>query len=298
MTYEKFLTEVLSSIQTMLPAETEVSLRTIQKNNNCILDGLVFSTKDIQASPTIYLNAYYKNDFRNGVPIEAICRQVLAQYEKARLPEPIDTTFYSDFEKLKDQIIFRIVNRELNADLLSEIPHMDYLDLSITFLALLSVQQTADATIQIRNSHLALWDVPTDTLFELAKKNTPRLLASDVRDLRDLLKEISPPGNDLVPEPEEVAYPMYVLTNQIRLHGAGCILYDNLLASLSQKFDDDFYIIPSSIHEVLLIPQAVADERAALDAMICEVNRTQVPADEILSDHAYLYSRKRNEIVY
>ena len=191
MTYEKFLTEVLSSIQTMLPAETEVSLRTIQKNNNCILDGLVFSTKDIQASPTIYLNAYYKNDFRNGVPIEAICRQVLAQYEKARLPEPIDTTFYSDFEKLKDQIIFRIVNRELNTDLLSEIPHMDYLDLSITFLALLSVQQTADATIQIRNSHLALWDVPTDTLFELAKKNTPRLLASDVRDLRDLLKEIT-----------------------------------------------------------------------------------------------------------
>ncbi|MBQ9631866.1 MAG: hypothetical protein IJV04_02980 [Lachnospiraceae bacterium] len=298
MTYEQFLTDILTHIQERLPASTEVELRKIQKNNDQLLDGLVFCDKDANASPTIYLNGFYKKWEKEHASIEEICAEILVQYEQNRIREPMDFSFFSDFAKLKDHIIFRIINRELNTGLLSDIPHIDYLDLSITFLVLLSLHEESDATITISNAHMAMWGTNTEELFSLAKQNTPRLLSWDMSSMRDVLSSLDPSSEELLPRPDELAFPMYVLTNRIRVHGAGCILYDNLLSQLSREVDDDLYIIPSSIHEVLLIPRALADEEKVLNSMICEVNRTQVPHDEILSDHVYRYSRARDAIVY
>ena len=204
----------------------------------------------------------------------------------------------TDFSKWKDRIIFRIINRALNADLLKEIPHIDFLDLSITFLVLFTVGDTSVTTMQIHNYHLTFWDTDTDALFDLAKRNTPRLLDWKLTSLEDILRTVPLPFDDLIPRPEEVAYPMHILTNRIHVNGAGCILYDSLMAAISREVGDDLCILPSSVHEVLLIPQTVADEESVLNAIIRRVNRTQVPEDEILSDHVYLYSRAVNRILY
>ena len=296
--YEKFLAEVLHHINDRLDAGTEAHLRKIQKNNNRILDGLVISTEGSNISPTIYLNDYYEEFTGKQLSLEEIVNHVLEQYEHARSCQPADVSDFADFACVKDRIIFRVINRRKNADLLKRIPHIDYLDLAITFLYLLTIRENADATILIHNTHLSLWHTDTDELFALAQKNTPRLLTWDVTPMKELLSGLSVPDDDLAPRPQDLAYPMYVLTNQNKLHGAGCILYDHLLASLSEDFDDDFYILPSSIHEVLLIPGADTVCRSDLDEMVREVNATQVPEEEILSDHAYLYSREKGEIVY
>ena len=298
MTYDNFITEVHRLIENRLPATAEAHIRRIQKNNNKFFDGLVISDSCSNVSPTIYLEGYYQEYYKKGVSVDEIADLVFAQYEEARLSEPIDVSFFSDFENLKDRIIFRVVNRERNENLLERIPHIDYLDLAVTFLCLLSMGEASDSTILIYNSHLELWGVDTDTLFSLAKKNTPRLFAWELASMHDILSEMAMPQEDLIPSPEDLAFPMYVLTNRIRLHGASCILYEDLLSSLSGKLKDDFYIIPSSIHEVLLVPHTAVGERKDLDTLVCEVNATQVPEEEILSDHAYLYSRKENAILY
>ena len=296
--YEKFLTEVLHHINDRLDASTKAHLRKIQKNNNRILDGLVISTEGSNISPTIYLNDYFDEYAGGRLSMDKLIDLLLEQYAQARISQPIDVSGFMDFEQVKDRIIFRIINRSRNTALLEKIPHIDYLDLAVTFLYLLSVHETSDATILIHNSHLTLWQTDLDELFALAKKNTPRLLAWDMSDMHDILAGLSVPDDDLIPQPQELACPMYVLTNQKKLHGAGCILYDHLLSSLSEQLNDDFYIIPSSIHEVLLIPCASAGCRSELDKMIREVNATQVADDEILSDHAYLYSREKDTILY
>ena len=89
---------------------------------------------------------------------------------------------------------------------------------------------------------------------------------------------------------EESETPLYVLTNKARLYGASCILYPNLLDSIADKLTCDFYLIPSSIHEFLILPVLPGTCIQDLNAMIHEVNSTQVEEEEILSDHAYFYS--------
>ena len=263
-----------------------------------MLDGLVFKEKNMNVSPTIYLNSYYHNQFSVTGSIEKACDDILAQYENARFEEPVDISFFTDFSKAKDRIIFRIVNQDLNVDLLPAIPHIDYLDLSITFSVLVSAQPFSDATIRIENRHLAIWNTTPEELFALAKENTPRLLSWDFSDMHDILSELPPPTDDLIPGPEEMAFPMYILTNRPRLYGATCILYEDMMPTLSEKIGDDFYIIPSSIHEVLLIPKAFADDASILNSMVRTVNQTQVPHEEILSDHVYWYDRNKNQILY
>ncbi len=298
MTYETFLTEISDHVRHQLPTSTEVVLRKVQKNNNQIFDGLVISDHSSNVSPTIYVNHFYPQLEDQTLSMDSITSIILDQYRHARMESSFDLSDFSNFNEMKDRIIFRIINREQNANLLKDIPHIEYLDLAITFLCLMSVHSHADATILIHHNHAAIWQTDVDTLFTLAKKNTPRLLAWDMTSMQDILSEMTPPDDDLIPSKDDVAYPMYVLTNRIKLHGAACILYDNLLSSLSKKFNDDFYIIPSSVHEVLLIPQSVTASKEELDSMIREVNATQVPDEDILSDHAYLYLRDQNKIVY
>ena len=89
---------------------------------------------------------------------------------------------------------------------------------------------------------------------------------------------------------------MYVLSNKDKFHGAGCILYKNLLMEIAEKWGCDICIIPSSIHEVLLIPMGEARSYEYISLMIREVNQTQLEPDEVLSDHPYQFCRKTGEI--
>ena len=89
---------------------------------------------------------------------------------------------------------------------------------------------------------------------------------------------------------------MFVLTNESNLFGAACIIYPNLLQHYAAEAQTDFYILPSSIHEVILVPTLDCDNYPELSEMVQEVNDTQLQDDEILSIHAYYYSRKSNEI--
>lgn len=84
---------------------------------------------------------------------------------------------------------------------------------------------------------------------------------------------------------------MYVLTNQSKIHGASCILYEDVLRDFSDKLGRDLYILPSSIHEVILLPKTESFDRDGLNCMVQEVNRDGVSMDEVLSDHVYEYNR-------
>ena len=91
---------------------------------------------------------------------------------------------------------------------------------------------------------------------------------------------------------------MYVLSNQYRHFGAGCILYNRVLEDIGNQINDDFFILPSSIHETIILPASYAMSKESLSEMIVEINETQVSEEDILSDHAYYFSRKENKILF
>ena len=89
---------------------------------------------------------------------------------------------------------------------------------------------------------------------------------------------------------------MYILTNETKLNGAACILYENVLYDFAQKLGEDLYILPSSVHEVILLPKLSVFEKDELVNMVREVNTEGVAAEEVLSDHVYEYNRTQRLI--
>ena len=166
---------------------------------------------------------------------------------------------------------------------------MPYLDLAVTLLCLVSVHEENDACISVKNEHLAMWGMSAEELFSQAKANTPTTLAPVLTNIADLLPLAPMDAEPLLPEPGSLSCPMYVLTNRLKLHGAGCLLYEGLLSGIAKKLGGDFVILPSSIHELILIPAAFSPDADVTNDMIREVNRTSVAADEYLSDHSYYY---------
>ena len=144
----------------------------------------------------------------------------------------------------------------------------------------------------------------TKKLMELAEKNTPRLFPAELKSMEQVLKEIAgtyvrsdykeEAFDNLSSEPEEI--PLYVLSNQRNLHGAAVILYDGVLREFAGNMRRDLIILPSSIHEVLLIPYEEGSDLSELKQMVMYVNSTEVSEEEILSDNVYYYNRKTNSI--
>ena len=148
-----------------------------------------------------------------------------------------------------------------------------------------------NATVTIKNEHAKKWGVTEEDLWESAKKNSPEIAGPQILSLFELIGEMT--GCD-VPEEEDVQ--MYVLTNKRRLNGASCILYDHVLKEFSCTLGKDVYIIPSSIHEVILFPVDAQADTDRLQEIINEVNCTQVSEQEILSGRLYRYSRNEDRI--
>ena len=90
---------------------------------------------------------------------------------------------------------------------------------------------------------------------------------------------------------------MYVLSNKSRVEGAACMLYPNLIQDFAEAIQSSFYIIPSSIHELLLLPTKHFEESQEVTSMIQEINDTQVSVEEILSYSLYLYDREEQKII-
>lgn len=287
MNYQEFLSHIMTTMQDHFKDPASVRLQTVTKNNGTVLDALLILNPDINISPTIFLNPYYHR-YLSGVCMDDIYADIIETYESHRPEENIDITFFTDFDKAKGRIVYRLVNYSRNEELLKDIPHYRFLDFAIIFHCLLSSGEDDYATILIHNSHMDYWGIPKHTLYALAKANTPFLLPYQLCSMLDLVADMLPSDADY-----STLQPMYILSNKGRVNGASCILYDGLLAAIAKQLGSDFIVIPSSIHEVILIPVANCSEITSYSAMVTEVNDTQLSDDEVLSDHAYYYERAK-----
>lgn len=297
MEYAEFQTEILDLVQRKLTDEHKIAVKPVKKNNGIVLHGLVINNNLSNISPTIYLD-YYFEDYKNGESVYKLAEKIVAQYKKFAIDKDFDISTFADWEKAKPSICYKLINRQKNEDILKEIPHIDYLDLTIVFYALVSNKPFESSSILIRNNHMRHWGVGVDELYEIASENTPKLLEYELRNLASVVQELVSKNADKEMmaiaegafQDEESA--MFVLTNKIKLNGASTILYKKVLENFAEQLNCDLYIIPSSIHEVLLIPNKMDLDTDYLNALVKEVNAADLSPEEVLSDHLYYYSRK------
>ncbi len=297
MEYETFKQVVIERLEYDIPDPKKITIQTVYKNNGLSLDGLVIMENHCNISPTLYLNYYY-DSYEKGASFQRVYETILKNYRQNKPSQSIDVRFFTQFENTKSKIMFKLINYERNKILLQDIPHIRFLDLAIVFYCLISMDnQVGNATILIHRPHLDYWNITLEELFRIAKKNTQKMLPAKLNNMNDVLQELSEKHMlfSSIPQDEDI-YPMFVLSNQMNLYGAVCILYEDLLKKYAAQTETDFYILPSSIHEVILIPAMEQNCHQELSKMVQEVNHSQLLEEEILSDHAYYYSRKTNKI--
>lgn len=274
---------------------TNIEIREIVKTNDTRYTGIVISENGKKISPTVYIDEYYPSWKSGLLTIQDVARKVIKEYKENKMDTDFNTESFINFENAKKRIIFRIINHKLNEELLSDVPHISYLDLDIVFCYLVPTKQLdAMASILIHNSHIKSWGVTAEELYAIAMENTPRLLPESFASLDTVITKLM--GFNPYSDSEE-KISMYCLTNAKSTNGAGVILYDGVLERIAEYFHSDFYILPSSIHEVLIVPSDVAISESALDKMVNDVNSTEVSANEILSDHAYYYRKSDKKVV-
>ncbi len=303
MSFDGFCISVRIDIQRRLGDSYIVYLNDVTKNNDTKLKALVITEQDTNLHPNIYMEGFYDR-YRKGNPLVEIEEAILQVYRESRTGKKFDASLFTDWKKVKERIIFKLVNFDRNRELLNDIPHRKFLDLAIVYECFLGVNDGGGASILIHNSHLDLWKVTADELHTTAFRNTPELMGYSLLSIEKVLQELmdSEEEKDLmeglwgVEEAESINLPLHVLTNRYKLHGNGCILYKNLLKKISEEWGCDICIIPSSVHETILIPMNEVESYGEMAQMICEVNRTVVMPDEIFSDHAYQYVRETGKI--
>lgn len=291
--------EITDAVQRLLGNDYSVSTSDVTKNNGLVLTGLIIKREGENICPTLYINQFL-DSYEEDVPVDVdvIAEKIVSFYREHDVPyTSFDVSSISDYTKAKHRIIFQLVNTERNADLLKTIPSVKFLDFSIIFKIYFGDFQMGSASTTITNRMLDLWNVSADTVYKEAQINTPILQEYSLKGMTETLVEqgvINVGMKNILTESKEPDE-MYILTNRQLCCGCGCILYPQVLENFAEMIGMDFYILPSSRHEVLLIPERGKDPHYLIK-MVREVNRTQVEQEDFLSDNAYYYSRETKEI--
>lgn len=315
MELQEFTKKTVKALEEYYGESVEVKTHNIYKNNGLLLQGVCVLEQGMNIAPTVYLNDFLAG-YEDGETFGEIVRKIVQIIEKNKVAKQLDVDFFMDYEQVKKKLVLRLINRAKNVELLKQVPYLEFEDLAIICHCVMITEEIGNGSILIYKQHLENWEITEDTLFHDAFKNSPAIEPYSILRVNEMLKNILRDNvreemdeicdgdsvykeellentlEAMVVEIEEKHIPMSVLTNSGRYYGAASLVYPGVLETIGEILQDDFYILPSSVHEVIFIGKSEGMEVASLNDMIEEVNRTQVEEEEWLSDHAYYYDRK------
>lgn len=297
----EFARLVESEIKKKYEDKVETTVVVVPKNNGVKKTGVILRGKGECIAPTIFMEEFY-GAYTQGIDLEKILEQIWGVYENQRLDHTWIAEAFQDKEYIKKKVVYRLLNREKNREILQDTPYIDFLDLAIVPYVEIALDHHVKGAVKVSNQHLEMWEITSDEIFQWAGKNTSKILPPQIYQVEELLRQLYESAGDLYAREvldciwqveKEDRFPMYVLTNCEKKYGAACMVYEDVLEMFAQQHNSDIYIIPSSVHELILIPCTSGMDKENIKDMVKEVNATQVPKEEILSDEVYLYSREK-----
>ena len=297
MNYEEFCSALQEELFNRLDSGYAIHRERILKNNGVILDSLTLLKAGKHCSPVIPLEMLYEQ-FEDGSSLSELCDYIESITNSAIPPAVSRIRSLNCFEDLKDRITCRIISCEKNEEFLRTVPWLPYLDLAIIFS--LSIQSEGETQISTVITHTVSdsWNVTPEELFEIAMENTPWIHPSLFRRLETVVEEYFP-GATLFLPPDVPVPTLYVFTNETAHYGAATILYPNALKDLAEQFGSDLLILPSSIHEVLIIADSEnfsEHDYQIFRNTIRHVNDEAILPEDFLSDNLYRYHRASEQL--
>ena len=282
-----------NKLKEILGAELlEIEHHTFRKAN-IVIEGLIVKMKDSDIAPVIYPDELYEQ-YRQGLSIDTMITRFLDSYRH------IDKNIPNfNKETLMTNAYTVVINAEMNRELLKTVPH-NIIAGNLAEVARFKVKSDAESnsSFLITNEHLKHLHMIDDEVLEIAHKNTE----NQEYKLQNLYKltfdMMSDEESREIFEDEYTDDDVYVLTNKTNYEGANVIASERILKEVSEKIDSSFYALPSSRHELILVPDKFNVDPKYLVQMVREVNQTLKQKD-FLSDDIYYYSaRKRTLSIY
>ena len=290
MNIKEFVQEMAVRVEEAMGYGYVVNTAEIPKTNGIIMHGLKIIKKKVNLSPCIYLESYYEKFERGEMEVDEIVEDIMKVYKENALEIKCDTSNFTDYYSVRTKLRGRLINTEKNAELLKSLPHREFLDLSLIYSVDYSLGNGESiGSIRVTKLHAHMWGVSEVELYQQVKENMEKYDESSLESMGKVLSELVGVDESIFANQELI--PMYILTNKTRLNGAVQMINERILKSASEIKEKDLIILPSSVHEVLLLP--VNDNMPDVDSllqMVQEVNDTQLALNEILSYHVYHYN--------
>jgi len=307
MDFEKFVNEIRENIKQYLPEDyqdAEVTFMEHQKLNEQYT-GLTVRKDGQILTPTINLNRlhdYYQN--HSDVPMSTVIEKIADVITEA--PDQINLVDLKDimkYDNVKDKLFIRVSSAERNEEMLQNVPHELKEDLAITYHVVVAKDSEGLSSMLITNEMMKEYGVTQEQLQEDARKSAPSVMTPQIYSMGGKLNELMKDLAMVLTQEEkemmrQVAADMaqnnsfLIVTNDQTIDGAGVIFYPEVMENLGYMLDGDFFILPSSVHETLVLMDDGTFDIEALKEMVQEVNETQVMPQERLTDEVYHYDTK------
>lgn len=298
MNYEEFKKEVTEKFIDYMPEEYKGMKADIISVNkvNVKKDGLILREEGkSNVSPTIYIDGMY-SDYKKTDNFDAVMQEN-AEIMADSILNAASIINSFNYDNARDNIVFELINTEQNKEMLADMPHRKFHDLSIIYKWVLKIDTAGVQGIKINNWLANKLGFDETQLFKIATENTRKIFPPVTVSMNDIIREmlvsdgmpleISDMMVGEIPDDQM----MWVITNEKKTSGAASMLYEDKLHELAIKLGSDLYIMPSSIHEVIAVSTDFLKNPNDLAQLVTEVNMTQVSLDERLSNQVYHYDK-------
>lgn len=298
MNNEEFKNEFVEALKEKLSErgnDVDVKVSTVEKMNQSY-EAITITPEGSNIGMNMNLEVFAEA-YESGVPFDEIVEQVTNKVEAHLADMPtFDVQSLTDYEQMKDKLAMEVVAADRNADLLTKVPHQEMEDMAVVYRFVMESDENGRASILVSNDLLDKMGVTPEQLHADALENAPELRPAVIKGMSEVMMDMMGEdahemfGIDEFPQDEM----MYVATVPDKISGAGVIAYQEFMDQAAEKLGGDFYILPSSIHEILLVKDDGNVDFKDLKAMVEDVNATQVAPEEKLTDSVYHYDSKEH----
>ena len=207
----------------------------------------------------------------------------------------VDVNALMNYEVMKEKLSVEVISADANEELLAKVPHDRIEDLAVVYRFIMESNEDGRASILVNNNLIERMGVTHEQLRADALENSPEIRPVVIQGMNEVMKEMmGPEAYEMFGIPDDTEEMMFIATVPDKNSGAGVLAYQDFMDQAAEKIGGDFYVIPSSIHEILLVPDNGEVQAEGLKEMVQEVNATEVSPEEKLSDNVYHYDSKEH----
>ena len=293
MNFQEFVDKVKESIRDALPEsfrDAQVSVEPFRKLNTSYL-GLQVKKEGQTVVPNINLDAHFREYQETGKPFADVLTAIA---EQVQLAPPMETEWLKDYSQVKEKLFIRVSDAKENEAFLRMAPHKEVDGLAISYHIAFEGLHGVEASTPVTYKMMEMFGVTEEQLHADALESTQRLYPVQYTSMAEVMNKMMGIDADMDPDmmPATEGPQLMVLTNMQGIHGAATLFYPGQLEAIAQQMGSDFFVLPSSVHETLILPDDGTAEPDSLQFMVREINQSTVAPEDRLSDFVYHYDSK------